>query len=121
MRRDLLLLREMRDAAMAIRDLVGERTAEEIAADDLRRGALLWHFTVLGEVASQMPVETKDAHPQIAWRAASRLRNRIVHGYWDIDVGVLVATAVDDLPQMIGQLEGAIRTLPGGESGSPPV
>lgn len=108
MQRELLLLREMRDAAVAIRALVGDRTAEEVDAEALRRSALLWHFTVLGEAASQIPVETKDAHPQIAWRGATRLRNRIVHGYWDIDVETLVATAVEDLPDMIGQLEDAI-------------
>jgi len=54
---------------------------------------------------------TKDANPKIAWRAATRLRNRIVHGYWDIDVETLVATAVDDLPDMITQLESAIASL----------
>ena len=117
MRRELLLLREMRDAAVAIRDLVGGRSAEEVDADALRRSALLWYFTVLGEAASQVPVDTKDGHPQIAWRAATRLRNRIVHGYWDTDVETLVATAVDDLPQMIGQLEGAISTLLDAEEG----
>lgn len=63
---------------------------------------------MLGEAASQIPVETKDAHHEIAWRGATRLRNRIVHGYWDIDVETLVATAVEDLPEMIGQLEDAI-------------
>ena len=120
MRRELLLLSEMRDAAVAIRDLVGNRTAEEVDADGLRRSALLWQFTVLGEAASQMPVETKDAHPQVAWRAATRLRNRIVHGYWDIDVETLVSTAVDDLPQMIGQLEAVISDLLDGETDGPP-
>lgn len=121
MRRELLLLREMRDAAVAIRDLVAGRSAEEIDADVLRRSALLWHFTVLGEAARQIPVDTKDTHPQIAWRAATRLRNRIVHGYWDIDVDTLVATAVDDLPQLIGQLENAITTLRSTEDQGPPA
>jgi uncharacterized protein with HEPN domain len=55
MRRELLLLREMRDAATAIRDLVADRSAEQVEADTLRRSALLWHFTVLGEAASQVP------------------------------------------------------------------
>ena len=90
-------------------------------ADELRRASLSWHFTMLGESASQVPVKTKDAHPEIAWRAATRLRNQIVHGYWDIDVETLVATAVDDLPEMIGQLQSASRTLHGSESDGSPV
>jgi uncharacterized protein with HEPN domain len=53
----------------------------------------------------------KDADPEIAWTAAARLRNRIVHGYWNIDVETLVATATDDLPQMIAKLDRAIETL----------
>ncbi len=121
MRRELLLLREMRDAAVAIRDLVGDRTAQEVDAEALRRSALLWHFTVLGEAASQIPAETKEAHPQITWRGATRLRNRIVHGYWDIDVETLVATAVDDLPAMIRQLEDALGALQDAEGDGPPA
>ena len=111
MQRELLLLREMRDAATAIRELVDGRSSEQVGADGIRRSALLWHFTVLGEATSQVLSGTKDANPKIAWRAATRLRNRIVHGYWDIDVETLVATAVDDLPDMITQLESAIASL----------
>lgn len=40
MQRELLLLREMRDAAVSIRALVGDRTAEEVDAEALRRSAL---------------------------------------------------------------------------------
>jgi uncharacterized protein with HEPN domain len=79
----------------------------------------VWHFTVLGEAASQVPLETRDANPQIAWRAATRLRNRIVHGYWDIDVETLVATAIDDLPQMIEHLESAASALQDAEDDGP--
>ena len=118
MQRELLLLREMRDAAVSIRDLISGRNAEQIELDS---AAAPWHFTVLGEAASQVPVEIKGAHPQIAWSAATRLRNRIVHGYWDIDVETLVATAIDDLPQMIAQLEDALSTLLAAEDHDPPA
>lgn len=39
MRRELLLLREMRDAAMTIKDLVGDRSTEQVEADTIRRAA----------------------------------------------------------------------------------
>lgn len=73
MRRELLLLREMRDAAVAIRDLVGDRSVEQVEGDAIRRSALLWHFTVLGEAASQVPSDTKDAWPEIAWRVPTSM------------------------------------------------
>ena len=57
------------------------------------------------------PSEAKDSHPQIPWRGATRLRNRIVHGYWDIDVETLVATAADDLAEMVTELEEAITAM----------
>ncbi|MGB8382473.1 MAG: HepT-like ribonuclease domain-containing protein [Dermatophilaceae bacterium] len=97
------------------------RSHHSLCQQALRRSALLWHFTVLGEAASQIPSETKDSHPKIAWRAATRLRNRIVHGYWDIDVETLVTTAADDLPHMITQLDGAITSLREIEDSHPPV
>lgn len=111
MRRDLLLVREMRDAATEIRSLIGGREVSTIQGDAMRRSALLWQFTVLGEAANQVSADVKDANPQIAWRAATRMRNRIVHGYWDIDIETLVATAMDDLPQMIVQLGGLIMLI----------
>jgi uncharacterized protein with HEPN domain len=107
MRREHLLLREMRDAAVAIRELVGDRSAEQVEVDALRRSALL--------VALHSPGRGRQPGPP----PATRLRNRIVHGYWDIDVKTLVATAADDLPQMIAQLEGVITTLQQPDSDPP--
>jgi len=115
MRRNLLLLREMRDAVEQIRDLAVGLTVDQVEADTIRRSALLWHFTVLGEAANQIPAEIREAHPEVAWRAATRLRNRIVHGYWSIEIETLLATAADDLPTMSAQLQTLIATLHDGD------
>lgn len=45
--------------------------------------------------------------------------NRIVHGYWDIDVETLIATASHDLLQMITELEDAISTAQESDIDSP--
>ena len=41
MQRELLLLREMRDAAVAIREVGADRSSEQLEADTLRRSALM--------------------------------------------------------------------------------
>lgn len=54
MRPESLFLREMIDAAETIVELVGPRSIAELGDDRIRRAAVLWHFTVLGEAANHL-------------------------------------------------------------------
>lgn len=111
MRRELLLLREMIDAADRIRELFGDTDVERLRSDSMRREAVLWNYTVLGEAASQIPAEIRDAYPTIEWSKAVRLRNRIVHGYWDVDLHLLYGTATENLPAMSQRLRRLLDAL----------
>ncbi|MGQ0481644.1 MAG: HepT-like ribonuclease domain-containing protein [Pseudonocardia sp.] len=94
----------MIDAAERAMTLVGELTVEELEADRLRREALLWSYTVLGEAASAVSDDTKSDHPEIPWRQPTRMRNRVVHGYWSIDISILHTTARYQLSGLVTQL-----------------
>jgi len=101
MQRDRLLLTEIIDAAERIIDLAAERSADDFVTDRDRRDALLWNYTVLGEAIGQLSDEIKSTHGNVAWAAPVRMRHRIVHGYWSVDVDVLVMTAQLDLPALL--------------------
>jgi uncharacterized protein with HEPN domain len=90
MQRDILLLTEMIDAAEQAQCLANGITVSELEADRQRRDAMLWNFTVLGEAAGQISEEVRARFPGIAWQEPQRLRNRIVHGYWSIDLAARV-------------------------------
>ena len=72
MRRELLLLEEMIDAAEQAHHLAIGQTPESLAADRQRRDTLLWIFTVLGKAAAQLPDDFKVDHPEIPWQQPSR-------------------------------------------------
>lgn len=109
--REVLLLSEMIDAAEQAQVLAAVSSVEVIESDRQRRDALLWNFTVLGEAASQLPQAFRDAHPHVNWHRPARLRNRIVHGYWSIDLEILRATALDDLPAFTSELRALLADL----------
>jgi len=111
MQRDLLLLSEMIEAAGRARQLSDGITTEELQADRLRSEALLWNFAVLGEAAAQLSDAVKERFPQIPWQQPARLRNRIVHGYWSIDMEILHTTANDQLPSFAGDLRTVLDAL----------
>lgn len=111
MRRERLLIQEMIDSAERAVSLIDDLDADELEGDRLRAEALLWNFTVLGEAASQLDDDVKLRFPEVDWSRPTRLRNRIVHGYWSADLAVLHATAANDLPGFALRLRGVLANL----------
>jgi uncharacterized protein with HEPN domain len=111
MQRDVLLLTEMIDAAEQAHQLVTGVSVSQLEDDRQRRDALLWNFTVLGEAAGQLSAEIKQQFPDIPWQQPARLRNRIVHGYWSIDLEVLHTTALSQLPAFTADLHKVLAAL----------
>lgn len=111
MRRELLLLGEMIDAAEQAQALVAGVDLGQLGSDRQRRDALLWNFTVLGEAATQLGEPIKERFPEIPWALPARLRNRVVHGYWSIDLEVVHTTATDLLPSFVDQLRQVLVAL----------
>ena len=100
----------MIEAAVQAVDLVEGVAVEDLAADRIRRDAL-WNFAVLGEAAAQLSAELKHEFADVAWRQPARLRNRIVHGYWSIDLDVVHATAQEQLPGFTADLRRVLAAL----------
>lgn len=111
MQRDHLLIAEMITAAERAIELVTGLSPDQIADDRNLTDALLWNFTVLGEAAAQVSAETKALHSNVEWANPARLRNRIVHGYWSIDLQILHTTATEQLGDFVRELQSVLAGL----------
>lgn len=116
MQRDRVLLAEIVDAVERVIDIAAGRLAEDLAADRDRRDALLWNFTVLGEAIAQLSEATRSDHREVRWSDPVRLRNRIVHGYWSVDLDILLTTARDDLPAFLAAVRAVAASMTGTEN-----
>jgi uncharacterized protein with HEPN domain len=47
----------------------------------------------------------KAAHPHIPWLDIVGMRNRLTHGYFDVDLDLVWTTVQEDLPLLLEQLE----------------
>ncbi len=67
--------------------------------------ALVYLIQVVGEAASRLTQEQRDAHPGIPWRDIIGMRHVIVHDYFRIDLDVVWDTARNDIPRLVAALE----------------
>ena len=96
------------DMLIAAREAVGfaEGLSFEAFAEDRRTQlSIVKSIEIVGEAASRVDDEIRQAHQAIPWRDIVGMRNRLVHGYFDIDLRLVWDTVGTDLPVLIEQLE----------------
>jgi uncharacterized protein with HEPN domain len=107
-RDDRLTLELMLDTATRLRSLARERGREAFDADDVAQLAVLHLIQRLGEGASRLSANFRAAHPEFPWGEMIGMRNRIVHGYDDLDPDIIWRVATDDVEAVIAALERAL-------------
>lgn len=80
--------------------------------NELTYDATLRNLELIGEAATHIPDEVRNAHPEIPWRMIIATRNRLIHGYLGIDDDTLWSIIQDDVPELLPVLE-ALRTEAG--------
>jgi uncharacterized protein with HEPN domain len=81
---------------------------EDFLGDKRTQQATVLNLLVIGELAGK--VLSEDAafasqHPQVPWRSMVGMRNRIAHGYFEIDLDVVWQTIESALPDLLSALE----------------
>lgn len=92
--------RSVRDAL----EFVQGMTREEFLEDRKTQAAVVMCLVALGEsairIAEAVPTFI-DSHPEVPWQQMRKMRNRIAHGYFEIDIGVVWATVERHLPPLL--------------------
>jgi uncharacterized protein with HEPN domain len=101
---DRVRLQHMLDSAQEAVSFATGLGPSELAGNRLVSLAVVRAIEVVGEAASQVSKECRDAHADIPWTKIVGMRNRIVHAYFDIDYGIVSATVRADLPPLVEQL-----------------
>jgi uncharacterized protein with HEPN domain len=101
---DLVRIRHLQEAAQKAIDFSQGKTRQSLDEDELLRLALTKLIEIVGEAAKQVTEVTRQGHPSVPWSAAARMRDRLIHHYFDIDLDVLWATVTEDLPRLLSEL-----------------
>jgi uncharacterized protein with HEPN domain len=59
---------------------------------------------IIGEAASKISEETKSQFMQIPWKDIVGMRNRLIHGYFDVDINLVWNTIKYNLPSLLKNL-----------------
>lgn len=100
-------LGHMRQAAKDALGFVEGMGIDGFHADKRTQQAIIMGLIIIGEAATKIMdgyPEFTGAHPEVPWRNMRGMRNRIAHGYFDINLDVVWETTQTALPALLEQL-----------------
>jgi uncharacterized protein with HEPN domain len=104
MLRDEPLLLDMFLAASEAIAFVAAMDESQFVASKLHQNAVIRSLEVIGEAATKVSTEFRDAHPEIAWRDIIGTRNRLIHNYSNVSLDVIWDISQNKLPELIATL-----------------
>lgn len=95
-----LLLEDMLLSIEKITSYIGAMDKDSFLKDARTVDAVVRNLEIIGEAASRIPEDFKTLHPQIPWRRAIGLRNRVIHEYFGVDLEIVWSVVTQDLPPL---------------------
>ena len=102
---DLIRMRYMLDAAKEALSFARNKTRGDLDSERMLVLSIVKAIEIIGEAASKVTQETREAYTELPWANIIAMRNRLIHVYFDIDLDRVWDTVTDDLPPLIGSLE----------------
>jgi uncharacterized protein with HEPN domain len=107
--RDELRMRHIVDAAERIAGYLRGVDQASFLSNPMMQDAVIRNLEIIGEACVNLSPALTQANADIPWHKASGIRNRLVHGYFDVDLRVVWQTATDSLPGFAQQVRSLLE------------
>ena len=111
---DSVRLRHMLEHAREAVAMLRSRKRGDLDVDRMLGLAIVRLLEIVGGSAARTTPETRRVLSDLPWLEVVGLRNRVIHGYDDVDFDIVWETVTSDLPPLIAAIELHFESRPDG-------
>jgi uncharacterized protein with HEPN domain len=86
------------DAINSIEEYIEELTFERFVKDKKTVDAVVRNLEIIGEATKNIPESARKQYPSVPWRDMAGMRDRLIHGYFGVNLDVVWKTVKERLP-----------------------
>ena len=107
-----LFLEDISERIEKIESYINDMTYNDFKQDDKTVSACIREIEVIGEATKQIPKEITNKFNELPWSLMAKMRDKLIHWYFDIDEEIVWNVATQKLPQIKVQIDEIIKKLP---------
>lgn len=105
MERDPVYLLDIFMSAQLIRSYVEGVDLDDFLTNIQLQDSIIRRIEIVGEAAGRVSPQFRESHPEIPWGEMIGMRNRMIHGYDDIDLDIVWNTTQESIPILLELIE----------------
>ncbi len=111
MRHELLYLKDVIEAIERIERYLVSAGRETFFAETIWQDAIVRNLEIIGEATKQISEATRLRRPHVPWQAIARMRDRLAHHYFRVDLEIVWKTATQELPVLKAAVAELLKEL----------
>ena len=109
MNRDEVFLQHIQDEIQFLETHTRTLKFEELQSDPVLQRAVLRSLEIIGEASKNISIEFKNTNPQIEWKKAAGLRDKLIHHYCGVEWRIVWNVICNELPEMGRKIEAILN------------
>ncbi|WP_143962012.1 HepT-like ribonuclease domain-containing protein [Litoribacter populi] len=108
---DLIFLYHVQGSIHKIQAYTNGISEGEFLSNSLIHDAVIRNFEIIGEASKYLSEELKRKHPQVQWKRIAGMRDKLIHGYFGVDLLAVWAVVTDILPGLDKEISQIINQI----------
>ena len=104
-RGDEELLRDIQEAIKRILDYTKNSGYQKFARDIKTQDAVIRNLEIIGEASKNISKSLTNQYTQMAWDDLARVRDKLIHHYFGVNLDIVWNIIEDSLPEIAVQIE----------------
>ena len=106
-RTDELFAYDILECCQRIEEYLAGVTKQMFVDNLMLQDAVVRNIEIIGEASKSLSTEFRERFPKVEWRDIMRMRDKVVHHYFKLDLDVVWQTVTEDIPRLAKEIRNA--------------
>lgn len=104
-----IFLQHILESIERIEEFTKNISKEDFLKSTETQDAVIRRLEIIGEATKNLPEKFIQKYPEIPWGELARLRDKLIHGYFGVDLNLTFEIVNKDLPKLKKQISKIVK------------
>ena len=110
-RKDIDLIRDIKESFERIISYTGNIDYEKFSNDYKTQDAVIRNIEIMGEAVKSLSGIIVQNYPAIPWKSISGTRDKLIHDYFGVNVDIVWNIVKDEVPRLFLQIKEILKDM----------